>query len=77
MNIKAIEEYNYKLKIIIQKKWYQKKYNVCKEVKNIMHNFPNWNMYLENNLLIVNLFFDSTGWDKDRENTKIEINITN
>ena len=42
-----------------------------------MENFPNWNIYWENNFLIINLFFDSTSWDKDRENTQIKIEIVN
>ena len=77
MKIKMVEEYDYKLKITIQKKWYQSQYCIYKKVKNIMENFPNWNIYWENNFLIINLFFDSTGWDKDRENTQIKIEIVN
>lgn len=41
MKIKIVEEYDYKLKITIQKKWYQSRYYIYKKVKNIMENFPN------------------------------------
>lgn len=66
MNIKSVKQYDYKLKITIQKKFFQTKYRLIKKIRFIMDNFPNYNMYWDNEDLIVNIFFDDTGWDKDR-----------
>lgn len=66
MKIEKVEQYDYKLKIIIQKSFLETGYKLSRKVWKIMDKFPNYNMHWDNNKLIVNIFFDNTGWDSDR-----------
>lgn len=67
MKIK-VKQYNYKLELSIKKQWFQISFLLSRKIQKIMNNFPNYNMYWENNNLIINIYFDSTGWEKDKEN---------
>ena len=67
MKIK-VKQYNYKLELSIKKQWFQISFLLSRKIQKIMNNFPNYNMYWENNNLIINIYFDNTGWEKDKEN---------
>ena len=72
MKIK-VKQYNYKLELSIKKQWFQISFLLSRKIQKIMNNFPNYNMYWENNNLIVNIYFDSTGWEKDKENLVTDV----
>ncbi len=72
MKIK-VKQYNYKLELSIKKQWFQISFLLSRKIQKIMNNFPNYNMYWENNNLIINIYFDSTGWEKDKENLVTDV----
>lgn len=72
MKIK-VKQYNYKLELSIKKQWFQISFLLSRKTQKIMNNFPNYNMYWENNNLIINIYFDSTGWEKDKENLVTDV----
>ena len=72
MKIK-VKQYNYKLELSIKKQWVQISFLLSRKIQKIMNNFPNYNMYWENNNLIINIYFDSTGWEKDKENLVTDV----
>ena len=72
MKIK-VKQYNYKLELNIKKQWFQISFLLSRKIQKIMNNFPNYNMYWENNNLIINIYFDSTGWEKDKENLVTDV----
>ena len=68
-----VKQYDYKLKLIIRKRWFQNAILLDKKIQKIMNNFPNYNMHWEDNNVIINIFFDSTGWEKDKKNFTTKI----
>lgn len=72
----SVVDYDYKYKIHITKRFLYPKFLLVRKVKKIISNFPNYNYYWDNNVIVINLYFDDTGWEKDQEHTNTVCEIS-
>lgn len=63
---------DYKFKIVVIRPLLMTRKHLEKKLRRVLNLFPNYSAYWDSDFdFIINLYFDSTGWDKDRENRKL------
>lgn len=70
----SITDYDYKFRIKIERPLLMTRNHLYRKCNRFLKHFPNYNLYWEDDFtLIINIYFDNTGWDKDRKNSKTQI----
>lgn len=58
---------DYKYELALHKPWYISKQGFVKRIRKFIDHLPNWSIKWRGNYIILCLYFDDKGWDKDNE----------
>lgn len=70
----SVTDYDYKFRVKVERPLLMTKHHLYKKCNKILQHFPNYNCYWEDDFtFIINIYFDNTGWDKDKKNKRTQI----
>lgn len=62
---------DYKFQVAIKKPWYRSS-SFYHKISRKLEPLPNWRVWIENNYLIIDLYFNGDGWNIDSNKVKYE-----